>query len=148
MKRQEAQSNSVAAKRGWKQLRARAPVGNASKSDSAGQCGESADERRSQTSFEDELRSSQSMAMGCCRTLSGGWEPNGTQSEVRVTRESRVQPDAEFMIRPAGSEEPRHVAVRASIVAQASRPWANSAWLARRRVTTAGAKGRRKVDTI
>ena len=147
MKRQKAQSNSTAAKRGWEQLRARAPVGNASKSDSAGQWGESAEERRSQAFLEDELRSSQSMARGRCRTLSGGWEPNGPQSEVRVTRESHASSDAEFMIRQAGSEEARRVAVRASIVAQASRQWANSASPARRRVTTAGAKGRRKVNT-
>ena len=122
MKRQEAQSNSVAAKRGWEQLRARVAVGNASESDSAGQRGEFAVQGRSQTSqVEDDLQGLQSMAKGYGRTLSGGWEPNATASKVRETRESRVSSEAEFMIRVCGSEEPRHVAVRASIVAQASR---------------------------
>src|ERR1700676_4842110 len=51
MKRQEAQSNSVAVRRGWKQLRARKAVDSASELDSAdGTTGEPASERRSRAS--------------------------------------------------------------------------------------------------
>jgi hypothetical protein len=45
-----------------------------------------------------------------------------------------------------GNEEPHKAAVRASVVAQASREAARTSRTDRRRVTTAGAKGRRKMD--
>ena len=51
------------------------------------------------------------------------------------------------MSREKGTEEPGSVEVRASVVAQASRKGGGTPLApARKRVTTAGAKGRRKVD--
>jgi hypothetical protein len=45
-----------------------------------------------------------------------------------------------------GNEEPHKAAVRASVVAQASREAARKSRTEQRRVTIAGAKGRRKME--
>ena len=65
---------------------------------------------------------------------------------LRVTRETPADKETEFML--IGAEEPFCGGVRASIVAQAT-PGdreKNAPARRRRRVTTAGAKGRRKMD--
>ena len=65
---------------------------------------------------------------------------------LRVTRETQAEREPVFML--AGAEEPGRLGVRASIVAQATpeRAGEHRPWPAQRRVTTAGAKGCRKME--
>src|SRR5436190_4212974 len=151
MKRQEAQRNSVAERRGWEQRRARRAVDSASELDSAvGTTGEPASYWRSQASWKrGDLQHSDSMAKGGCGRSVRWLEIECLRKWLRETRETPARTETAFM--PTGTRGGQRAGcwgVRASIRAQATLPESERTRLvaARRRVTTAGAKGRREME--
>src|SRR6266568_7152616 len=146
MQQQEAQSNSVAARRGWEQLRARKTVDNASELDSAGTTGEPATEGRSRASARaDGMRTPSSHEItGGPRSVSVVGDRMSAQVAARNTgdpsgKRAGVHAQESRRTAPLGSQSVQSSASNAG-VREKSAPVR-----CRRRVTTAGAKGRRKM---
>jgi hypothetical protein len=147
VKEQEAQSNSVAERRGWEQRRARLAVDSESELDSARQVDEPARIMAKSGVWITRRAEGTHTRKEWPQKLVGWLEIECQSTWARETREPHAVEEPEFMSGAQGNEEPGCVAVRASVVAQASRKDGGTPSApARRRVMTAGAKGRRKVE--
>src|SRR5215204_4413882 len=149
MKRQEAQSNSVAERRGWKQLRARKAADSESELDSADTTVRACWERAKPSVCNADGMTTLTLHGNGWSQKRDWWLEIGCLPKwLRVTRDTQAAQSRSSCSRAKGAEEPRRLGVRASIVAQAT-PGdreKNAPARRRRRVTTAGAKGRRKMD--
>lgn len=149
MKQREAQNNSVAERRGWEQLSARKAADNESELDTACIAGEPASWGRSRAFAKaDGMTTSKLHGKGWSQKQCG-WLEIGCQPKwLRIRRETQKATETEFMLREEGSRRAERTGSQSvhSSASNAGTRGERSSSPARRRVTTAGVKGRRKME--